>query len=170
MKLIGMFLLAAVVALLMRTTVLAGLAARGVMVDVLVLATVTWALRQRDAWGATFGFMLGLAADLDASHWIGRHALALSLLGYGVGRLSTTLVRDSSLTQLVLFAAATALHQLWTAAFDASGGVAGVGWLAGRVLLATVTTAPLGVLLLLVPRLFTGRRSFGNASGSSATG
>src|SRR5437763_9465115 len=147
-----MFLLAALVALLLRTTLLAGLAARGVVVDVLVIATVSFALRQRDGWGATFGFMLGLAADLDAAHWIGRHALALSLLGYGVGRLSNTLVRDSSLTQLVLFAAATALHQIWSAAFDASCRVADLGWLAGRVLLAPLTTAPCGVILLLLPR------------------
>lgn len=165
-----MFIFTAVVALLMRTTLLAGLAARGVVVDVLVLATVAWALRNRDGWGATFGFVLGLAADLDAAHWLGRHALALSLLGYGVGRLSNTLVRDSALTQLVLFAAATALHQLWFAAFDASGGIAGVGWLAGRALLATVTTAPLGVLLLLLPRMITRRSGYGSASGSSSAG
>jgi rod shape-determining protein MreD len=165
-----MFPLAALVALLMRSTVLAGLAARGVVVDALVLATVAWSLRQRDSWGATFGFMLGLAADLDASHWLGRHALALTLLGYGVGRLSNTLVKDSPLTQLVLFAAATALHQLWTSAFDMSGGVAGLPWLAGRVLLATVTTAPIGALLLLLPRLFGRRTRYGNASGPSATG
>ena len=170
MRGIGMFLFAAVVALLLRTTLLAGLAARGVIVDVLVLATVTWSMRRNDGWGATFGFVLGIAADLDAAHWIGRHALALSLLGYGVGRLSNTLVKDSPLTQLVLFAAATALHQIWIAAFDASGGVAGLGWLAGRVLLATVTTAPLGVLLLLLPRLFSSRSRYGNASGSSSAG
>ena len=170
MKTIGMFLFAAVVALVLRTTVLAGLAARGIVVDVLVLATVSWSLRQRDAWGATFGFMLGLAADIDAAHWIGRHSLALTLLGYGVGRLSTTLVRDSPLTQLLLFAAATALHQVWSAAFDASGGVVSAGWLAGRVLLATVTTAPLGVLVLLVSGLFSRPRTYGHASGSSATG
>src|SRR5262249_59201365 len=114
-----------VVALLLRSTILAGLAARGVVIDVLVLATVTWSLRQRDAWGATFGFVLGLAADLDASHWLGRHALALTLLGYGVGRLSNTLVRDSPLTQLVLIAVATALHQVWVTAFDATRGGAG---------------------------------------------
>lgn len=170
MRAIGMFFAAAVVALLLRTTLLAGLAARGVVVDVLVLATVACALRQHEGWGSTFGFVLGLAADLDAAHWIGRHALALSLLGYGVGRLSNTLVKDSSLTQLVLLAVATALHQVWIAAFDASGGIADMGSLARRVLLATVTTAPLGVLLLLLPRLFSRRTSYGNASGSSASG
>ena len=168
MKVIGVFLLTALVTLVMRSTVLAGLAARGIVVDVLVLATVAWSLRQRESWGATFGFVLGLAADLDAAHWVGRHALALTLLGYGVRRLSNTLVRDSPLTQLLLLVVATALHQVWASAFDASGGLAAVGWLAGRVLLATITTAPLGVVVLLISQLFTRRRGYGNASGSSA--
>ena len=170
MRVIGVFLLTALVTLVMRSTVLAGLAARNIVVDVLVLATVAWSLRQRDAWGATFGFVLGLAADLDASHWLGRHALALTLLGYGVGRLSNTLVRDSPLTQLLLLAVATALHQVWASAFDASGGAADLGWLAGRVVLATVTTAPLGVLVLMFSQLFMRRRGYGNASGSSTAG
>jgi len=168
MKVLGLLLLTALVTLVLRTTILAGLAARGVVVDVLVLATVAWSLRQRESWGATFGFLLGLAADLDAAHWIGRHALALTLLGYGVGRLSNTLVRDSALTQLLLLVVATALHQVWASAFDTSGGLAAVGWLAGRVALATVTTAPLGVVVLLVTQIFTRRRRYGNASGSSA--
>lgn len=167
MKLIGTFVLTALVTLVLRSTMLAGLAARGIVVDVLVLATVAWSLRQRESWGATFGFVLGLAADLDAAHWVGRHALALTLLGYGVGRLSNTLVRDSPLTQLLLLIVATALHQVWASAFDASGGLAALGWLAGRVLLATLTTAPLGVVVLLIAQLFTGRRGYGNASGSS---
>ena len=170
MKALGMLLFASLVALLLRSTILAGLAARGVVIDVLVLATVTWSLRHEEGWGATFGFVLGLAADLDASHWLGRHALALTLLGYGVGRLSNTLVRDSPLTQLVLIAVATALHQVWVTAFDATGGVAGLPWFAGRVLLATVTTAPIGVLLLLLTRLLRRRHGYGNASGSSAAG
>src|SRR5262249_14100872 len=117
-----------------------------------------------------FGFMLGLAADLDASHWLGRHALALTLLGYGVGRLSNTLVRDSPLTQLVLIAIATALHQIWVTAFEATGGIESLPWFAGRVLVATVTTAPIGVMLLLLTRLLPRRRGYGNATGSSAAG
>jgi rod shape-determining protein MreD len=168
MRVLGVFLLTALVTLVLRSTMLAGLAARGIVVDVLVLATVAWSLRQRESWGATFGFVLGLAADLDAAHWIGRHALALTLLGYGVGRLSNTLVRDSPLTQLLLLVLATALHQVWASAFDASGGIAAVGWLAGRVALATVTTAPLGVVVLMVSQLFTRRRGYRNAPGSSA--
>jgi rod shape-determining protein MreD len=169
MRAIGMFLLLCLVTLLLRSTVLAGLDTRGVKIDVLVLATVAWSLRQRDAWGATFGFVLGLAADLDQSHWLGRHALALTLIGYGVGRLSDTLVRDSPLTQLVLIALATALHQIWVTAFDVTGGVQQLPWYAGRVLLVTVTTAPIGVLLLLLTRLLR-RRGYGHAPGTSTAG
>jgi rod shape-determining protein MreD len=163
-----MFLLAAAATLLLRSTLFAGLVSRGIVIDVLALATVAWSMRHRESWGSTFGFLLGLAADLDAAHWLGRHALALTLLGYGVGRLSNTLVKDSPLTQLVLFAAATALHQAWASAFDASGGLAGLPWLVGRVLLATLTTAPVGVLLLSLTGARTRRRR--NAPGSASQG
>ena len=71
------------------------------------------------------------------------------------------------MVMLLLLVVATALHQVWASAFDASGGLAAAGWLAGRVLLATLTTAPLGVVVLLITQLFTGRRGYGNASGSS---
>lgn len=170
MRMLGMFVFTALVALLLRTTLLAGLAAHGVVLDVLVLATVAWSLRTGDAWGATFGFLLGLAADVDTAHWLGRHALALTLLGYGVGRLSNTLVKDSVLTQLVLFAVTTAVHQLWTVAFDLSGSPVSLVWLIGRVVLATITTAPVGVLVLLIPHLFAPRRGYGHASGSGTAG
>jgi hypothetical protein len=57
---------------------------------------------------------------------------------------------------------------VWVTAFDATGGVAGLPWLAGRVLLATVTTAPIGVLILILGRLLS--RRHGYATGSSAAG
>src|SRR5262249_10329175 len=90
------------VTLLLRSTALASLAAHGVIVDVLAFATVVWALRHGESWGTGFGFALGLAADLDAAHWLGRHALALALMGYIVGRASRSLVRESPRTQAVL--------------------------------------------------------------------
>lgn len=170
MKQIGALLTVVVVTLLLRSTALSALAARGVVLDVLAFAVTIWALRNGETWGSTCGFFLGLAADFDAAHWLGRHALALTLIGYGVGRLSNTLVRDSPLTQLVLIALATALHQIWVTAFDATGGVQGLPWFAGRVLLATVTTAPIGVLLLLLTRLLRRRGGYGHAPGTSAAG
>jgi rod shape-determining protein MreD len=152
-----------VVTLLLRSTALTALAARGVVLDVLALATVLWALRYHESWGASFGFLLGLAADLDAAHWMGRHALALSLIGYGVGRLSHTLVRDSSRSQAVLLLIATLLHQVWVAAFEFRGAAAWP-YLLERLLLAVLATVLLGTLLVWAVRRLSGQSLFGHAA------
>lgn len=159
-------LLGMVVVLLLRSTVLSPLAARGVVVDVLAFATVFWALRYGAGAGASFGFLIGLAADLDATHWMGRHALVLSILGYAIGRLARTLVRDSGRTQLVLIGLAVAVHQAWIVPFEL-GGLSGLGsgwaYLLGRVFAGALATAPLGALLLVAAHRVTGRSVFGHA-------
>lgn len=163
MKGVGALLLVVVVTLLLRSTVLTGLAARGILIDVLAAATVLWALATRESWGATLGFVLGLAADLDASHWMGRHALALTLIGYAVGRLSHTLVRNSARTQATLLAVATATHQAWAASFE-MGTIAAWPYLIQRVLLATVVTAAVGTVLIAIARRAVGQPLFGYGS------
>lgn len=168
MKPLGGFLALAGVALLLRSTLLSGLAAEGVVLDMLAFATVVWALRHGDAWGSTFGFLLGLVADLDAAHWLGRHALALALLGYAVGRLSSTLVRESARTQFVLLAAATLVHQVWSGAFELEGGMVSLPWVLGRALLAVLATAAAGTALLAIVRRLTGRPLFGHAFRTAA--
>jgi rod shape-determining protein MreD len=157
------FILLAVVTLLLRSTALSALAARGVVIDVLVFATVVWSLRNGESAGVTFGFFLGLVADLDSAHWPGRHALMLAALGYAVGRLSHTLVRDSMRTQIVLLLVATFVHQLWATAFELQG-AASWPYLIQRVLLATVATAPLGALVLAIIRRLSGQGFFAHAS------
>lgn len=169
MRIAGGFVLAALVVLLLRSTALSSLAARGMVLDVLAFGTVVWALRYGAGPGTTFGFLIGLAADLDAAHWIGRHALALSLLGYGIGRLSRTLVRESARTQFVLFAVVTALHQAWTTVFEMGVGLAGLPYGLGRIGLATLATACAGTLFLMLVRRVLGAPIFGNASRSSAS-
>ncbi len=159
MRAIGSLILLAGVALLIRSTALSVLAARGVILDVLAFVTVVWALRWGESWGSTFGFVLGLAADLDAAHWLGRHALVLALVGYVVGRLGRALVRDNPLTQLLLLFAATLVHQAWALAFEL-GQVASWRFLLGHMLLAGLATAPLGVVLLALVRLGSGRSLF----------
>ena len=162
----GALLTFAGVVMLLRSTALTALGARGVVFDVLAFATVAWALRDGAAWGASFGFALGLAADLDSVHWLGRHALVLSLLGYAVGRLSRTVVRDSWRTQLLLLVLGTVLHQAWTVAFEV-GAVEGWPYLAQRVLLAAVVTPPMGVVLLSVLCHGSGQPWFGHAAVES---
>lgn len=169
MRNLGGLILLLLVSLLLRSTALSSLAARGVVLDVLAFAAVVWALRHGETSGATLGFLLGLAADLDAAHWLGRHALALALIGYGVGRLNQTLMRDRGMTHLILIAAATALHQAWTLSFEA-GGVAGWLYLLGRVGLAAVATAPLGTVLLAIVRRVSGRPIFGDVSFATDSG
>lgn len=163
MKLLGSLILLIAVTLLIRSTALTALASRGIMIDALAFAAVVWALRYGELWGTGFGFALGLSADLDAAHWLGRHALVLALLGYAIGRGSRSLVRESSRTQAALFFAATLTHQLWVAAFDYGGFT---DWLPmlRRVVLAAVVTAPAGTLLLLLLRRVTGAPLFGHAT------
>jgi rod shape-determining protein MreD len=166
---LGSLLLFLCVTLLLRSTALTALAARGVLIDVLAFATVVWALRHGEAWGTGFGFALGLAADLDAAHWLGRHALVLALIGYIVGRGSRSLVRESPRTQAVLVFIATFAHQLWVGAFD-FGGFAAWLPLLRRITIAAVATGPTGAMLLWIIRRASGQPLFGNAtlkSGSS---
>ena len=150
------------VALLLRSTALTALAAHGIVLDLLVFATVLWALKCGETWGSSFGFAIGLAADLDAAHWVGRHALILSLLGYVVGRLSHTLVRDSARTQAVLLLGATLLHQTWVASFELSG-AASWSYLLQRVVLAAAATAPIGTLLIALVRRVSQQPLFGTS-------
>jgi len=166
MRGLGGIALGIVVVLLIRSTALTPLAARGIALDVLAAATVFWGLRYGATWGASFGFLLGLAADLDAAHWPGRHALALSIIGYGVGRLAGTLVRESARTQLVLLGIAVVAHQAWTVAFEL-GGLEGVGagwpYLLRRVVVSALVTGPIATAVLIAARRLTGRALFGHA-------
>jgi rod shape-determining protein MreD len=154
--------LGVIVVLLLRSTALTAFAARGLVIDVLAFAVTIWALRHGPSWGATFGFALGLCADVDTGHWLGRHALALSLLGYFVGRLSDTLVRESVRTQLVLLALTVFFHQAAVVSFELSG-TGGWPYLMTRSLLAALVTAPIGTALLWIGRRIAGQPLFGNA-------
>jgi rod shape-determining protein MreD len=164
------FVLMVSIALLLRSTALSVLASRGVVLDVLVFVTVVWSLRHGEAAGTFLGFVVGLAADLDAGHWLGRHALALSLVGYATGRLGHTLVRDRTSTHLVLLCLATLAHQLWVSAFEMA---IAPSWdfVLRRVVISALATAPVGTLLLAVARRLYGRPIFPHAHlGSGSTG
>jgi rod shape-determining protein MreD len=160
MRLLRTFLLLAALVLLLRSTLLAPLAGVGVWLDVTAVATAFWALRQGESWGASFGFVLGLAADLDAGSHLGRHALALALIGFAAGRLSSTLVRESARTQFLLAALATLAHQAYALSFDLGLSWVTMGYWTGRVVLSALLTAAGGVALLEFMRLVRRRPVF----------
>jgi rod shape-determining protein MreD len=163
MRALSAFLVGLVVVLLLRSTALSAFAARGIVIDILAFATLVWALRHGPAWGCSFGFVLGLCADLDASHWLGRHALALTLIGYAGGRIASTVVRESARTQFALLFAAAALHQAWSALFELRGWDA-APYLLERAGIAAVMTAACGTLLLVLARYVSGGPLFGHVS------
>jgi rod shape-determining protein MreD len=163
MRAVGAFLVGVVVVLLLRSTALSAFAARGVVLDALAFAVVAWSLRHGPAWGCTFGFALGLCADLDAAHWPGRHALVLTLVGYAVGRLAGTVVRESAGTQFALVLGATAIHQAWSSLFELQGWSATPQLLA-RVGIAALATAVTGAAILMIARRVVGGPLFGNVS------
>jgi rod shape-determining protein MreD len=163
MRSLGGMVLFMLTVMLLRSTALSSFAARDIVIDALAFATVAWSLRYGPAAGTTFGFLLGLAADLDATYWLGRHALILSVSGWLIGWLARRVVRESIGTQLVLIALVTALHQLWVVPFEL-GGIDGLmtGWLylLKRVAIAVAVTAPLGVIVLALAKQLVGRPIF----------
>jgi rod shape-determining protein MreD len=161
MRLIVAVVTLAGLALLLRSTALSVLAGRGIVIDVLAFVTVVWALRAGEMWGSSFGFAIGLAADLDAAHWLGRHALVLAVVGYLAGRLGRAFVRDSAVIQMVLLALATAVHQLWVFAFETTT-VAAWRFALIQVGIAVVVTAISGTLLLTLMRWGGGQPLFGS--------
>jgi len=167
---LGGAVLVIAVALLLRSTALSVLASRGVVLDVLVFVVALWAMRRGEVGGTLLGFAIGIAADLDAHHWLGRQALALSLIGYCIGRLGHTLVRDRTRTHLVVLAIATAVHQIWATAFELAPSPDLV-FMVRRAVLAAVFTAPAGALVLAITRRLYGRSIFPNARlGTGPTG
>ena len=168
MRGIGTALVLVTVALLLRSTALSALAGRGVLIDVLAFAVTAWAMRRGETAGTMFGFLLGLLADLDAAHWLGRHALALSLIGYASGRVSQTLVKDRARSSIALLVIAVFVHQVWTLAFEV-GAWSGWPYILQRALLATAVTAPLGTIVLGIVRRVVGRPLFSHAAVASGS-
>jgi rod shape-determining protein MreD len=100
-----------VVAVLLQSTVLAGLRLAGVRPDLLVLAVVAVAMASDATTGAAFGFVTGLVADLLFDLPVGVSALVYTATGFAVGAVRVY-VTSSPLVHLVL-AGAASLASAW---------------------------------------------------------
>jgi rod shape-determining protein MreD len=101
-----------VVAVLVQSTVLAGLRLGGVQPDVLVLAVVAVAMASDAVTGAVFGFVAGLVADLLFDLPIGVSALVYTAVGFAVGTVRVYVTSHRPLVHLVLVGAAS-LASAW---------------------------------------------------------
>jgi len=79
-------------ALVLQTTVFSRLTVEGVAPDLVLLVVAAVALRHGSQVGLATGFAAGLLLDLapPADHVAGRWALALLVVGYVAGRLTST--------------------------------------------------------------------------------
>jgi rod shape-determining protein MreD len=101
-----------VVAVLLQSTVLAGLRLAGVRPDLLVLAVVAVATASDATTGAVFGFVAGLVADLLFDLPVGVSALVYTAVGFAVGQVSVYVTSSRPLVHLAL-AAAASLASVW---------------------------------------------------------
>ena len=101
-----------VVAVLLQSTVLAGLRLAGVRPDLLVLAVVAVAMASDATTGAAFGFATGLVADLLFDLPVGVSALVYTATGFAVGTVRVYVTSHRPLVHLVL-AGAASLASAW---------------------------------------------------------
>jgi rod shape-determining protein MreD len=101
-----------VVAVLLQSTVLAGLRLAGVRPDLLVLAVVAVAMASDATTGAAFGFVAGLVADLLFDLPVGVSALVYTATGFAVGTARVYVTSHRPLVHLVLVGAAS-LASAW---------------------------------------------------------
>ena len=82
-------------ALLLQTTLLAGLRIFGVMPDFMLLLAVAGGITAGATRGATIGFASGMLIDLFLPTPLGLSALVFTLVGYGVGVANTGVLRSA---------------------------------------------------------------------------
>jgi rod shape-determining protein MreD len=101
-----------VVAMVVQSTVLAGVRLAGARPDLLVLVVVAVALASDATTGAVFGFATGLVADLLFDLPVGVSALVYTAAGFAVGTARVYVTSHQPLVHLAL-AGAASLASVW---------------------------------------------------------
>jgi rod shape-determining protein MreD len=109
----------------------------GVGADVLLLVAVAAGMVDGPHRGATVGFVAGLLADCFVLTPFGLSALVWSVVGWGVGRLGSTVAHATWWVQVVATFLASAVGVVL---FAVAGAVVGEGHLLGGALPGTAVT------------------------------
>lgn len=83
------------------------IAVYGVVPDLLLLATVSYAFLRGSAWGGFVGFALGLMQDLSVGSFFGLHAFTLTLIGLFFGRFADRVFKEQFFLPITASVAAT---------------------------------------------------------------
>ena len=79
----------------------------GIVPDLLLLATVSYAFLRGSAWGGFIGFALGLMEDLSVGSFFGLHAFTLTLIGLFFGRFADRVFKEQFFLPITASVAAT---------------------------------------------------------------
>jgi rod shape-determining protein MreD len=85
---VGRVVLLFVVAALLQTLVISRVSILGVSADLFLILTVILAISRGPLWGAVFGFVAGIAADIAYLQPLGLRALVYVVTGYSVALLA----------------------------------------------------------------------------------
>ena len=79
----------------------------GIVPDLLLLATVSFAFLRGSVWGGFIGFALGLLEDLSVGSFFGLHSFTLTLIGLFFGRFSDRVFKEQFFLPITASVAAT---------------------------------------------------------------
>lgn len=99
-------------ALALQTTLSGMLAGGAIAVNLVLVAVVYLALAHGPVTGTLVGMVGGLAQDALAGGIVGLGSMTKTVIGFVVGVLSTQFNLSTTVPRLVMFAAATVVHQL----------------------------------------------------------
>jgi len=106
----------------LQTTLVPVVAIHDVRPDLMVLVAVFYALNAKTYDGLLMCWIVGLVIDLTSLGYenqanVGLHAFSLGLIGWGIVRLRSLMLRDSVATQVMVTFLATALLAMAASAF-----------------------------------------------------
>ena len=107
MKRYRLFVLFFIVLFALQFSFLPLIAVYGVIPDLLLLATVSYAFLRGSAWGGLVGFGLGLMEDLSVGSFFGLHTFTLTLIGLFFGRFSDRVFKEQFFLPITASVAAT---------------------------------------------------------------
>ncbi len=106
------FFVVLVVALLLQLTVSPEIGIGSVKPDILLVATICWALFEGPGQGALFGFCAGLLEDIFSTAVLGVSAFAKIIVGYFSGELRQRVISKSVIWPMIIVFFGSILQEL----------------------------------------------------------
>ena len=143
-------ILAIVGALALQTTLSGLLAGGAIAVNLVLVAVVYLALAYGAVTGTLAGMAGGLAQDALAGGIVGLGGMTKTVIGFFVGVLSAQFNLSTTVPRLVMFVAATIVHQVVFEGLHAMLGGRAFGLQWSAVLIQALANALLGIVAFLI--------------------